>query len=54
MTNTTYIIIDTHTGEQVGGVYAYTQRNRARSRADKLDLAYGAYRYQVKPVFSKE
>jgi hypothetical protein len=28
----------------------YKDRKRARSRADKLDLEYGAIRYQVKEV----
>lgn len=54
MTNTIYKIIDGKTGEQIGKDYTYAQRNRARNRADKLDLEYGAYRYSVKPVFASE
>lgn len=50
MQNTTYQIIDTHTGLQIGRTYKYSQRNRARSRADKLDMEYGAYRYSVRMV----
>ena len=45
-----YKIIDKNTNLQVGKDYAYNQRNRARARADKLDLAYGAYRYIIKAV----
>lgn len=44
----TYIIVDTHTGLQVGK--PYTQRNRARARADRLDNQYGAVRYVVRVV----
>lgn len=44
----TYIIIDTLTGQQVGK--PYTQRNRARARADRLDNQYGAVRYAVRAV----
>lgn len=42
------IIIDRHTGAQIGK--PYTDKNRARTRANKLDLQYGAYRYTVKTV----
>lgn len=41
-----YAVIDRHTGEQVGK--PYTNKSRARSRADKLDIVYGAYRYSVR------
>jgi hypothetical protein len=47
-----YEIIDNQTGLRVGGTY--TNRRRARTRADKLDLAYGAYRYTVRPVRQPE
>lgn len=40
-----YQVIDRQTGSQVGK--NYVDRKRARSRADKLDNAYGAYRYGV-------
>lgn len=52
MENNTYQIIDNQTGQAVSGVYAYAQRNRARNRADKLDLQYGAIRYTVKVTFN--
>lgn len=45
---TKYIIIDRHTGDQMGK--PYTDKNRARNRANKLDLQYGAYRYTVKQI----
>lgn len=50
--NKRYQIIDTKTGQQVGKDYA--SRARARSRADRLDNEYGAYRYAVRvsPNFS--
>jgi len=47
----TYKIIDLKTQQQVGKNYKGTQRNRARARADKLDLEYGAYRYIVRAIF---
>ena len=40
-----YAIIDRQTGLQVGK--PYKDRIRASRRADKLDNAYGAYRYYV-------
>ena len=43
-----YIVIDLHTKEQVGTPYADIKR--ARSRATKLDLVYGAHRYIVKAM----
>lgn len=43
-----YVVIDRHTGEQVGK--PYTSKNRARCRAEKLDMQYGAYRYIIKPI----
>lgn len=43
-----YIIVDKHTGHQVGK--EYTSRSRASHRVDKLDNAYGAYRYSVRPA----
>lgn len=53
MEKTIYQLMDTHTGK-VLGTYSYAQRNRARNRADKLDLQYGAVRYTVRPIFSSE
>lgn len=51
MKNTIYKIIDVKTGQQVGKDYNHKQRNRARAKADRLDLLYGGYRYSVKVVF---
>lgn len=45
---TLYVIIDRQTGLQVG--QPYKSRSRASRRVDKLDNAYGAYRYYVKPI----
>lgn len=45
-----YIIVDTLTGRQVGKRYGWASRNRARARADKLDLEYGACRYRAFPA----
>lgn len=42
---TVYVVIDMRTGKQMGKEYA--TRSRASARADKLDNAYGAYRYRV-------
>ena len=47
---TTYQIIDIQTKQVVGRVY--TTRKAASARADKLDHAYGAIRYVVKPIFA--
>lgn len=44
--NYVYVIIDTHTGLQVGG--EYKSRNRAARRVDRLDNEYGGYRYFVR------
>lgn len=41
----TYKVIDRHNGKQVGKDYAC--RIKASRRVDKLDNAYGAYRYTV-------
>lgn len=49
ITKELYQIIDRQTGKQIGGVYL--DRQRARHRADKLDLAYGAIRYSVKTIY---
>jgi len=43
-----YIVIDRQTGLQVGG--ALSTSNRAYAKRDRLDNAYGAYRYYVKGV----
>ena len=47
---TKYQIIDRHTGLQVGA--DYTNKKRARSRRERLDLEYGGYRYGVREVSS--
>jgi hypothetical protein len=44
-----YEIVDTQSGAVVG---KSTSRSRARQSADKRDLEYGAYRYQVRPVYA--
>lgn len=49
---TKYVVIDRQTGEQVGKLY--TSKNRARSRVDALDNAYGGYRYTVKIINAPE
>lgn len=43
-----YEIVDKKTGLVVGK--PYSSRQRARTRADKLDNEYGAYRYYVRSV----
>lgn len=48
VTASKYEIIDLHTKAVVG---TYTNRKRARTRADNLDNDYGAYRYIVRPVW---
>lgn len=44
-----YQVFDTKTQTAVGKPYANKQT--ARNRRDKLDTAYGAVRYVVRPVF---
>lgn len=44
----TYVIVDIQTNAIVGK--PYTDSNRARARADKLDMDYGAHRYQAIPI----
>lgn len=44
--NTKVELVDTHT-KAVIAVYTYAQRKRARNRADRMDNAYGGYRYAV-------
>ena len=51
MKNTIYRIVDLKTGLQVGKDYQYKNRNRARNRAEKLNLEYGCHRYTAKAVF---
>jgi hypothetical protein len=41
-----YQIIDTQTKQVIG---TYSSRVRASRKADRMDLAYGAIRYMVKP-----
>jgi len=43
-----YEVYDRQTGKIVGG--PYSDRKKARSRADKLDNEYGAYRYGVRAI----
>lgn len=50
MNLTNYQVIDTRTGDEIG---TYTTRKRASRKADSLDLAYGAIRYQVRAIESK-
>lgn len=50
--NRVYIIVDSKTKKQVGK--EYTARKPADRRANKLDLAYGAVRYVVKPKILAE
>lgn len=49
-----YIIIDPQDNNRVMGKYRPDGRSRANARRDKLDNAYGAYRYRVKPVYPGE
>jgi hypothetical protein len=42
-----YQVIDRQTGKVVG---TYTELKRARRRADRLDLIYGAIRYGVQAI----
>lgn len=44
-----FIVIDNRTGKQSTRT-TYKSRPAANRAADKLDLAYGAIRYSVKPV----
>jgi len=44
----TFRIVDSKTGHQIGS--NYTNRHRAQSRADKLDLKYGSVRYYVERI----
>lgn len=43
-----YEVYDRQTGVAVGK--PYSDAKRARTRRDKLDNEYGAYRYGVRPV----
>jgi hypothetical protein len=43
----TYIVVDTKTGSTVG---AFTNKQSARNKRDRLDAAYGAVRYSVREV----
>jgi hypothetical protein len=43
-----YLVIDSRNGRTVG---RYSDRRRARARADKLDLDYGAIRYRVRTLW---
>lgn len=45
-----YQVIDRQTQEVKG---TYKNRSTARNKADKLDNAYGAYRYCVKEILNK-
>ena len=44
-----YEVIDSHTGDVIG---SYSTFKRARNKADKLDLVYGAIRYRVEYRFA--
>lgn len=50
MENTIYNLTDLQTGA-ILGTYKYAQRNRARNKAEKLNLQYGGHRYSACPVF---
>jgi hypothetical protein len=52
MEKTIYNLTDLQTGK-ILSTYTYPQRNRARNRADKLNLEYGAIRYDACPVFDR-
>lgn len=43
-----YDLIDRQTGRVIA---TYQSRVKATRRADRLDLAHGAIRYQVKPIW---
>lgn len=47
---TAYILVDGRTGRLIK-LYGPDKRRVASRRADRLDLQYGSYRYQVRPVF---
>lgn len=51
-TVTAYHLIDSHTGKLIR-VYAADKGLVARKARDRMDNAYGAYRYQVRPVFAE-
>jgi len=40
-----YLVMDRQTGETIG---TYTSEKRAKTKKDKMDNAYGGYRYFVK------
>ena len=52
MEKTIYNLTDLQTGK-ILGTYQFAQRNRARNRAEKLNLEYGAHRYAACPVFDR-
>jgi len=43
-----YDVSDAHTGAVIG---SFKSRRRATAFADKRDLAYGAVRYRVRPIW---
>ena len=47
-----YELVDSQT-KKVLKKYAADKRRYASRQADKLDLAYGAVRYSVKPIYDK-
>jgi hypothetical protein len=49
---TEYRIMDTQTKWPVGSPYSLQQKNRARSKAEKMNQEFGAVRYSVQPIFS--
>lgn len=53
MENTIYNLTDLKTGKVIS-VHTYANRNRARNKAEKLNLEYGSHRYAACPIFSKE
>lgn len=51
--DTIYKLIDSKTGNQIGKDYTWANRNRARNKADRMNLEYGAHRYSASPVFKR-
>ena len=51
LNNFTYKIIDLKTRQQIGTNYKGSQRRKARNRAEKLNLEYGAHRYIAVPIY---
>jgi hypothetical protein len=48
--NSYYYIVDLQNNLKISKNYTWKNRNRARNRAEKLNLEYGAHRYNVAMV----